>query len=677
MGDLMSFVVARQVLTSVISLIPTGVAATDSVMPETVSQKQSNLVFKEIGSMGTRRSHGHITASLNLSAIIAQFNDIVDLVQASEANVQSRTRLWESSTGRIEQLYTMFSESLDRTETRLRFACALVLCSGTILHAKYPPAKDREKRHTAQEVVMWSQMFANFTTASEAQWHIEQQGNFSLSIRSKRNSVFLGALSLTGVGLGLFNAYEVHQLQDAFKTQKHKLKTIFTELQTDRSLLRTMSGHVEQLKSALIKFNDAVRHSSFVAAATLITTYLGLLTDNLEKWVDSFTDLLINRKLDPLFFNLTTIQNSVVQLRIEAAKWGLTLPTEALSSIINFSVSFRVSTDPEKGGETFVLLSYPLIDQSRLRLFRLLPSPFILSSGVAVEIEEDNSLLAIDELESNFIAMTERELALCELVAGTYCCQASVLGKNIRGTCLGALFLQSEEGLQLCRFRRVNLTSEVVVQVGADSVVVKAPSHMTVSVDVKCPNRTTHKIVNSGYERQFKLPVEENCVLHTPNFSFRPSGHLATFDTYFTKEIKLGNISYQNAMLPRSPPPASPISNWTSLIIPPVNNDETPEVQGGALNILLGGFAALSIVAVTILAIITVRHYRRWRRRRGRRHSRPLRDLRLDTDDNNQKGHFMWEGGEPPPHHESECEVGQGGGEAEGGGGEGDEKVRN
>ena len=150
----MSFVVARQVLTSVISLIPTGVAATDSVMPETVSQKQSNLVFKEIGSMGTRRSHGHITASLNLSAIIAQFNDIVDLVQASEANVQSRTRLWESSTGRIEQLYTMFSESLDRTETRLRFACALVLCSGTILHAKYPPAKDREKRHTAQEVVM-------------------------------------------------------------------------------------------------------------------------------------------------------------------------------------------------------------------------------------------------------------------------------------------------------------------------------------------------------------------------------------------------------------------------------------------------------------------------------------------------------------------------------------------
>ena len=613
-------------------------ASTSQSEMDAVSDKHS-VLFQHNGKLGTRRTFAHIVSMINFTEIVVHYNDVVDLVIASEVRTRSRPGIWATTIAwsRVGVIYKMLLAKLARTEVKIRFACQLVLCSHPIWTAK--SSTERPKRgsghstlsDSALDAKRWLSTLGTMTTPSEPEWH-DRIGNYSLEMRTTRgSSLFIGALSMTGLGLSIFNSVQIGQIKSALSTTTKNVRTIFSNVKSNSNYIRAIQSHLNQLKSALAKFDTALRHAQFLAASSLATEYLELLISEINEWIDGFCRLLVSKQIDPLFFSLEDLKDSIQQLSAEASKWGLSLPSEAISSVIHFAVSFRVSLNPKKGGETLLLISYPLIDDNKLNLYRLLPSPIVLKSGKTVVLEEEELFLAVDDRHSIFLTLSARELANCNKINDIFCCDSAVLGKNLRSSCLGSLFTSSEEGIAMCRFRQINATTEIVLQSGPDSVIVKSPHPgLKISVEVDCPNATrSHHLVMG--ERKFTLP-NLRCVLHSPNYSFRPSGHLDSFNAYVTSRIRFSELASASDFSPAVPEiePFDQLGNWTMDPVP-----ETPDIiREPPLSALPSTIETVLIVLIVVLLLslavallaFTAAH-RRWRRQ-GR--EKPLRPLHLD-----------------------------------------------
>ena len=141
-------------------------------------------------------------------------------------------------------------------------------------------------------------------------------------------------------------------------------------------------------------------------------------------------DLFSSDKLFDLFEDLQSLAHS----------YGFKLLTKLPSDLFQVKTSYVYN-----GTDLVLILHVPMVPaNSLLRLLLLRPFPIPISNTYALLPRPSTSLLALSQgLTRSMTSIEHSDLMDCHQISNVYVCERhGVLFKNIKSTCLGALFEQ-------------------------------------------------------------------------------------------------------------------------------------------------------------------------------------------------------------------------------------------
>ncbi len=344
--------------------------------------------------------------------------------------------------------------------------------------------------------------------------------------RSKRQAIAAAAvLGVLDFGLSLYTLHELHELQRRVaageEAEQHIISTINDQGQAIKTnakniihLNRTCSqllGRVQdlQLSSYVTSVNDALVSAIEVFEITLVT------------WAEGLSSI-IRGSLDPRMLTAEQLRASFAELKQQAERRGYKLLEDSVTSLFRHPISYLAA-----GDILTVFVHIPIARRTPLHLYRHVPVPVDIN-GQAIQVTsgQDNTFLAVDRELKFGIELSASELQTCERGRDSYICpKAAVLRRNIRQSCLGAIFLgDAAEMRARCTIHLLDHDDERVFAVNQTSFAVFTPKATFYTVTCPPSYHPVNLRLPSGLSFHSVNPA---CSAQTAEHVFRPQEDLS------------------------------------------------------------------------------------------------------------------------------------------------------
>ena len=477
----------------------------------------SNFYFERLGEMGLARSIAHLGVQVNISGEVAIFNDVVGHITSTFQTLREK-EVYLLSKGKLDLIFQDFEIKMSQTRTKLEFACSVLACKARI---ETPDLSEHTGGNTpyATRAEMPSDLFRD----------------------RKERDAFSSVAAVSAVGLSLYSLYELHKLRNRVLGNEQRTNIIVAKLNETLSQVNRNSHHINAIKNGVTRMLSFSKHLAFLSEANLVSSHLSALLDNLSNHVQNVVDIIVHRRVNPSIFAPEKVAFALGQIRGEAAKYNLELPTTNPSALLNF----RLSVLPPVRGEgcADVYIHIPLTSPRKLKLYQIVSLPLISENGESQILDEQETILAVSTDHANSVSMRPDELSKCEKYESLFLCNIHITRSRLTSSCIGSIFAESKEGVStLCRFKPKTLTGEVFYEVHEKRVLVRSPPAIALSVEVDCsdvPNEKGGHFIVHG-ERIIHVPT--GCVLIGPTSRYiGGSGHIIT-STIRTATVELDRI---------------------------------------------------------------------------------------------------------------------------------------
>ena len=414
---------------------------------------------------------------------------------------------------------------------------------------EYSASTYKAKPKPQPEFTEFDNFFHKFN-ASEISINPNSTENFFHIIKATspprhKRQLLAGAALLSGVVgtfFGLYNTYQIHNIQKQLldiTDQQNLLTSISLKHEHIIHDLTTDLTHLTDIVRTLIKYNPALVYAKLQQNVQQIEDRLTILFNTLQQLQ---THRLAVNLLDE--HQMQVLQKSV---KATADSKGLELIPKQPTDFFQLDTSYiRMDND------ILILLHVPCLTSNHmLTIYRYVPFPYpvdtpdIKSKDPHPPIHNTNDILARTTRtrssmffvpETELIAVgrnTNSNIARYQLVSQAIlagciqtnhvflCDKHQVLRKNLEGSCLGALFIQHQQGvMEQCKIEyRPNV--ETVYQLSTNNHLVYSPNPLT--TQILCTN-------GSHYPQQLveitKIHVPDHCSIDLINHTITSDGNI-------------------------------------------------------------------------------------------------------------------------------------------------------
>ena len=484
--------------------------------------RANHIIFEQVGEMASSVTYLHVKMEIDLEEIhkyaTTYFDLIQDVIKYSESEkveaLKKLAKKMDNNKGswsyqEQEKVIVAHLDNIRRIcEDRKRKARAILQETMSLRHTLPNPfvpthvwetqSRDKRKKRFVKELVMNVTIQSAKAALSGASAHFGPAiPKTTTIIRSARGLVSLG-LGALGTFMGLFNTYQIHNLQKELQESKEAHNRLV-------EVVHQQDQHLQHLKRQM---NILTASISYMQQNDLTILLMGFL--NLEKEIKNrleqathVTQVAQNRRLAVDFLPADQLPELFKKLEGQARAIDHKLIITQPSDLFQLELSYFYD-----GIRLQMLLHVPTVPKdSILRLLKLHPFPLPLNKNYSMIPVVQDDLLAISAGFNRYSAqLSSVDLLGCHSVNKIYLCERhGVLGKQLNNSCLGSLYLQNFDLAQTICPIHIRPAVEVVRQLLDNWFLIFSPSPQTAYVS--CRNGTENEAyIKTGITRTFLSP---------------------------------------------------------------------------------------------------------------------------------------------------------------------------
>jgi hypothetical protein len=351
-----------------------------------------------------------------------------------------------------------------------------------------------------------------------------------------------------GTILGLFNQHEIHNIVNHVSKLESNQNLIINVAHKNTKAIEHFGNeldHLANVVNSLITFNPSLVYARLQAQLDDLSDHLVSLLDTIQQ--------LQHQKLSISLLDMDQLNELYAHLQSAADKNNYKLLIQSPQDIFQLDVSYI-----RKGADVLILIHVPcLTDTHLLTIYRYANLPLPISSLLqnpstnasnlqlftpihtindvlnqfqnpissapnqeALYLLPETDLIAIGQNDGNthrYKLLSFADLAACIQRNHVYLCEGhQVLRTDLEGSCLGAIYLQSQRGVrENCKVERKPLRESVFQVSPTDHIIISPYAHTT---QVACKNGTHYPI---RIQTTTRLHLDPGCTLKLFNHTLR------------------------------------------------------------------------------------------------------------------------------------------------------------
>ena len=469
----------------------------------------SHVVFEEIGTMAGSTSYIHITVRIGLQEIEDKVMEYSEAVLGYKTQI---IRVFDDAARSFEKQHpkTPYHDHRDKyldlvnlfTNDAGKLKSRIVSLRGSLPTPHRDARADRESRDLKDALSNVGRKVVKTAAGGLGTSMIKVASKGILRSIFSSNILFSLGQGILGTFMGLYTQSQIRKLRHEVSEIREDQERIVEAVTENRASINNLEVWHSQLNSTIQIFNKL----NAAAVMTLFRSMHDSIQHALEVAVHTVQqaqhhrlaiDLLSSGKLFDLFEDLQSL----------ASNYGFKLLTTLPSDLFQVETSYIYD-----GTDLILILHVPMVPaNSLLRLFRLRPFPIPFSKTHALLPRPSTSLLALSQGSTRLMTSIEHsDLMDCHQINNVYVCERhGVLFKNIKSTCLGALFEQDIPVARLLCDLEVVPYKEAILQLQSNWFLVYSPTMHTAYVE--CQNGSSSEVhVRKGVNKIF---IDPSCHL--------------------------------------------------------------------------------------------------------------------------------------------------------------------
>ncbi|CAM6053402.1 unnamed protein product [Sphagnum tenellum] len=453
------------------------------------------VLFKEIGAMTTSLTWGHALFDFDLTEI----DQLFDQVRASKVKILSGLKEVRNFTEMHQRRYT----AMDRLWTAKLDSLEKEWETYRQVFYTHPERRARSAPNSTEPQ----------DNDSDNQLQRDPEKRFVPLLIA----AIIGGGALLGTGLGVFNTWQLSQIEKANAVQQASNKFIVNRLQLHSDALAYMSRD-------LVALNGTTQWLLHHVVDYIYDRQLTRFQDHLDETyalvyretsrVMSGLDQLLGKKLSPRLVPSDVLLKALESIRQLAKKHGFTTAVEEIGFVYQLPASFLATG----AGKITAFVHVPLMQpQDVMSLYHYEAIPVALANSVhSIELEPEAEFLAISSERNSFQLLSDSQIATCEKLGRLYLCpNANFKLTRTSDYCLTSLFLQrADDSSRLCA---TAIIPEKTVVVQQSQTAFYIFHHRSSLLTIECPGRVPEKMEFRGSKL---VAVEAGCFGHSAYYSF-------------------------------------------------------------------------------------------------------------------------------------------------------------
>ena len=375
---------------------------------------------------------------------------------------------------------------------------------------------------------------------------------FKDSATRQKRQLFLGiamALGVVNTGMSIYNTAQIKKLYSVLSDQREDMmdgfKHVAHALEEEDHAIHQITKNVEILKTTcqyvLERIDNEINQINSLTNIVRVITLVNNLHSELLAWGRGL-DSLSNGRLHPTLINPDKLRKGLKETIEKALKFGLKPLHREVSYFYKNPVSYLATEDEE----IIIFVHVPLVEADPLNLFEYLPIPKQIGN-IFVTIESTKTILATD-LQGHFgMELSEMDLMRCQTEDKHngklfICANTNLIQNKIRRTCLGSLFFgHTKEVMEKCLYfpETLQTREEFAKQISIDQIVFFAKEDITLIET--CPD-SIRTLPNITGLTTIKVPA--GCKIVTENYTFKSPIIVDVESDFIRRTIRIPRIPY-------------------------------------------------------------------------------------------------------------------------------------
>lgn len=422
-------------------------------------------------------------------------------------------------------------------------------------------------------------------------------------------------LSFLSMGTTIYTVTEVTKLHHQIAHLRDDFGHVAHRLEDEAHVINKLESNLKTLKTTcqliLARISTEDSQISMLTNVLGLITMIGNLNAELSAWGRGL-EALSNGKLHPSLINHRKLQEAVDRIEEQAKTSGRRFLHDDRNKVFKAPVSYLATED----FRIIFIVHLALVDQGPMELFEYISTP-VEVRNFYLEITANKKVLATDHIGQTGVEMTQEELLRCQTEERHNgrlftCTNANLIRKDIRKTCLGAIFFgHREEVEQVCEHTLVKGKRDEVQQIAANEIVVFSGENTTITE--RCKNGTSYQTVVQGL---FRKKTKPGCEVATREFLFKAIEDIEVEDNFLTREVSTSKFSFLdkksdekleraigalNGLQVPEPVRTEDIEKW-------ISNEDKEAVTDGVRLMSSGVAVIISIVAAAIVGALYCRY---------------------------------------------------------------------
>jgi len=476
----------------------------------------NHIIFEQVGEMASSVTYLHVKMQVDLQDIenhYFTYQDTLDeLIEYHQENLVTKISQMRFPTDTVipRDLRNLFKEIRSYCESRKIIAGSILGDLIALRHTLPIPEATTHVLEDEEEVLRLKRSPRRknltkiatktaFQSASQLAWKkINKKLSVSeFTIRQPRGAISL-ALGALGTFMGLYNSYQIRNLKKELEQSREAHNRLVEVVQTHARHIDELQNTTEYIKNTIVinrQFN-----------LPTIARYLTDMENNIKQRMNRATHVIQiaqSHRLAIDFLPAAQLPNLFKKLSKQAKAMDHQLVIKRPSDLFQLELSYFYD-----GENMQMLLHVPSVPKdSILRLLKLHPFPLPLNKNYSVVPNVQDDLLAISAGFNRYSAqLSSVDLLGCHAINNIYLCERhGVLGKQLNNSCLGALYLQDFELVQILCPLFIQPAGEVVRQLLDNWFLIFSPKPQTAYIS--CRNGTENEAyIKNGITRTFLSP---------------------------------------------------------------------------------------------------------------------------------------------------------------------------
>ena len=314
-------------------------------------------------------------------------------------------------------------------------------------------------------------------------------------------------LGVLGLGVGIYNSYKLAKLSSLVNGNTELVGSLynatdvkFREVDEKLTFLnKTVDFVVEEFQKASSK----MRISALTAE---LDHHLNEIKDECQGWLTGLSALFRGR-LSPDLFDLVKLKRAVKSLQDRAAQDGFQYIHSTIGDVFSMETSHL-----RHGSMLHIFVHVPVSSGTRMKVYRMIPTPVHLASGLTVMVSPEKDLLVVDQGNTMGAETSSSELQECRRSHNLYFCDnLRVFDRHLEDTCVGSLFVANiEKAKEHCRVEVGLRDREVLTPLNQTAFRLATPK--TITLFTTCGVGPTR--IEEG---ETIVDIPGGCAAYTPN----------------------------------------------------------------------------------------------------------------------------------------------------------------